>query len=554
MRTRRARLGSLAFLLWIGAAASSSATAQDLAPRPPLPDPTPAASPTPGTDDPTRLADQVRKLIEMNQKLSDQLGDLSQKYDDLNKRLDQPASGGGGGGGESGGNSNPGGEGASSRGSASTSRSTGGAPRNQAESQVVGNRHIGKVKTKTSYDFDREGFVFETEDSEYQLKFRALFQGDARVYQQAGQDPVHGGFGIPRMRLYFSGRMTKPIEYQIVLQEGFDSFNLLNAFVNYHYDDRFQFRFGRFKTPYTYEFYKIGAQELLMPERSIFNVNFQGNRQVGLMGNGELFDNKVEYAVGAFDGGRNSFQPFHNGLDVIALLNIKPFEGDGSFLQNLNVGGSVDYGYENNPLAPAVLRTSSQVSSSQITSTSTTNTFNTPFLAFNQNVRERGTREQWELHMAYFYKGLSALAAWDAGYNTFSTSKNSPFVAVPIGGYFVQLAYLVTGETRNDNGLIDPLHPFDLRRGKFGLGAIEPTVRFSTINLGRDVFTGGLADPNLWTNNAYMVDLGFNWYQNKFAKIYFDWQHADFGDPVRFAPGRLQKTSDLFWLRFQVYF
>jgi hypothetical protein len=32
------------------------------------------------------------------------------------------------------------------------------------------------------------------------------------------------------------------------------------------------------------------------------------------------------------------------------------------------------------------------------------------------------------------------------------------------------------------------------------------------------------------------------------------WQHAGFGDPVLFAPGRMQATSDQFWLRFQVYF
>ena len=136
---------------------------------------------------------------------------------------------------------------------------------------------------------------------------------------------------------------------------------------------------------------------------------------------------------------------------------------------------------------------------------------------------------------------------------SWATTGNDP-IAVPVSGYFAQTAYLLTGETRNNNGLIDPLKPFSLKRGSFGPGAIEPTARFSEINLGREIFTGGLADPNLWTNSAYSTDVGANWYLNKFTKIYFDWQHVVFGQPVVYRPGQRQLTSDMFWLRFQLYF
>ena len=84
--------------------------------------------------------------------------------------------------------------------------------------------------------------------------------------------------------------------------------------------------------------------------------------------------------------------------------------------------------------------------------------------------------------------------------------------------------------------------------------AFELTARYSELGLGPRVFTAGLADPNLWTNRAEMTDVGFNWYLNKFVKVYFDWEHAMFAQPVYYRPGGLQKTSDLFWLRFQVYF
>ncbi|WP_435011741.1 porin [Tundrisphaera lichenicola] len=530
------------------------------------PPPTPSPSPPQAQPDPAQLAEQVRQLAEMNQRLAEQLGDLSRKYDDLSRQVggsiaappgSTTTSGGvppspGGAGGPSGiGDGSPN----SSSSSTPDAGESGGGIVDVQDAQADGNRRRGKIKLGTTYDYDKDGFLFSSDDSEFQLKVRALAQIDAHIYQQSNQDPVKNGFYIPRARLYFSGRVTKPIEYMISFQRGYDNFDLLNGFINFNYDERAVLRVGRFKTPYTYEFYKIEAQDLLAPERSLFNINFQGNRQIGAMFYGQLFKKRMEYAVGTFDGARNSYRPFSDNQDVMAFFNFRPFLETESALKHLNVGGSLDYGSQDNPTVPMVFRTSSQVSSSTLNGNTVNATANVPFFAFNGNVRERGLREQWELHTAYFYKGLSLIGAWDSGKNTygFDGSTASP-VSVPIGGYSIQGAYILTGETRNDNGLIDPIHPFDLRPGKFGLGAIEPTARYSSIFLNRRVFDAGFSDPKLWTNAAYMTDIGFNWYLNKFTKIYFDWQHAVFGEPVYYRPGAKQLTSDLFWLRFQVYF
>ena len=374
------------------------------------------------------------------------------------------------------------------------------------DQQGVGNRKLGKIPMNTFYNYGREGFAFSTEDEELTLKLRALVQADARYFLPSNQSPVTDGFYIPRARLYFDGHITKPIEYEVALQQSFDSLNLLNMFLNFNYDKRLQLRFGRFKTPYTYEFYKILIWNTLAPERSVYNNNFGLNRQVGTMAWGELFDNRIEYSVGAFDGARNSYQPFKNTPDAVGLVNFKPFEqvappARWSFLRDLNFGGSGSWGNENNPLTPAVLRTSATSSNAPITSSSAVNSANVPFLAFNNNVTEKGARALWELHLAYFYKGLSLLGAWDGGYESYAVGSQRP-VRVPVGGYFAQAAYLVTGETRTSSGLIDPIRRFDLRPGRFGLGAWEPTARISEVSMGKQVFTGGFADPNLWTNQG----------------------------------------------------
>jgi phosphate-selective porin OprO/OprP len=46
-------------------------------------------------------------------------------------------------------------------------------------------------------------------------------------------------------------------------------------------------------------------------------------------------------------------------------------------------------------------------------------------------------------------------------------------VHLPIESFYVQAAYLQTGERVASRGMFKPLRPFDLRPGRFGLGAWE---------------------------------------------------------------------------------
>jgi phosphate-selective porin OprO/OprP len=412
------------------------------------------------------------------------------------------------------------------------------------------------LPAKTFYDQKRYGFLFQLSDGEFELRLNSLLQVDARVFAQTNQNPVSDSIDIPRARLYFSGRVTKPIEYQVSIQRGENTLDLLNAYLNFHYDDRFQFRAGRFKPPFTFEWYKMTTWEFFTPERSPFALNFGPNRQVGFMGWGFLFKERLEYAVALTGGGRNSYLDYNYAKDVMALLDYKPFFDSGRpALKNLAIGGSVDAGRQNNPLVPAALRTTVNGSNVGVNAGTGDALIAPAFLAFNGNVRERGDRELWELHATYFYKSLSLLGVWDSGHNDFSlTTAGARPVHVPVSGYFFQAAYLLTGETRERASLIEPNRPFDLRAGKRGLGAFELQARYSNLALGRQVFTGGLADPNLWTDRVDLVDVGLNWYLNKFVKVYFDWEHAMYAQPVYYRPGPgLMSTSDLFWFRLMMY-
>lgn len=207
-----------------------------------------------------------------------------------------------------------------------------------------------------------------------------------------------------------------------------------------------------------------------------------------------------------------------NPKDFIGFLNFAPFETrTNSPLRNLNFGGSVDAGAPDHVPIPQILRT--------IVPTTGNGVIGVPFLAFN-NVLESGPRALWSLHAAWYYRQLCLLGEWQGGFQDYTLNGNPAPTRLPIVSFYVQAAYLLTGETASSRGLVRPLRPFDLRKGKVGPGAWELATRFSTLGLGTEVFTDGLADPNLWTHRVSALDVGVNWYWNQYLRVLFDWQHA----------------------------
>jgi phosphate-selective porin OprO/OprP len=225
--------------------------------------------------------------------------------------------------------------------------------------------------------------------------------------------------------------------------------------------------------------------DLRAPKRSLWAVNYEANRRFGLMAHGVLLDQRVEYALGSFDSQRNSFRPFNSRQDFQAFVNFKPFDPreESFWLRNLQFGGSVDLGNENQPLTPAVLRTNFSPGASAIGASSGANGAELPFLAFNPNVIEHGSRALWEAHLAYYYGGLSLLSAVEGGHESYSSGASAQRVHVPVNGWFVQGAYVLTGETIRDRTLLQPLCPFDLREGRCGCGAWKVTARYSQLDL-----------------------------------------------------------------------
>jgi phosphate-selective porin OprO/OprP len=392
------------------------------------------------------------------------------------------------------------------------------------------------------------GFQIRSPDDEYDIQFHDLTQVDGRFYGIPNQKPVTDTFTIPRQWFIFSGHLSRPYEYYLSIAEAFEAFSILDVFLNVNYDRRLQFRIGRFKSPFTYEFWGVPTPGLPNGEWSLFFNNFGMSRDLGAILWGESVAGRVDYAAGIFNSTPNSQFDLSNPKSVIAYLNFAPFRPvRDSALENFNIGGSLVAGDQDHVPIPQELRT--------IVPTAGASALGVPFLTFNDNVVVSGPRNLWSLHTAYYYGGLTLYGEWQSGFQDYALrNQTNSRVHLPIESFYVQAAYLLTGERVASRGMVKPLRPFDLRPGRFGLGAWEVAFRYSGLSLGRQVFTAGLADPNLWTNQVFTTDVGISWYWNQHIRVLFDWQHAGFGTPVTYRPGGFARTSDLFLLRFQVWF
>ena len=399
------------------------------------------------------------------------------------------------------------------------------------------------------------GFQFQTPDEEFLLQVHVQSQIEARVWGDPNDGaPFRDGFYLPRQRIFFNGRITRPIEYVFSINRGFGDLNILETFLNFHPDDRFQVRFGRYFTPLGYDQFAVRNLWLPTPERSLFTTNLGPNRQVGLMAWGFLFDKRLDYAAGVFTGPRNSFEDLNNAKDFTGYLNARPFQESERFplLRDWNIGTSVVYGRQNQPAVPLAFR----VGAVAPTNADQASLAAAPFLTLNPDVWEQGPRLLGSVHSAYFRNGLSLMSEWNYGHAGYASPALRTSADVPISAYYVTGAYFLTGEHVDRRAMVVPRRPLvPTRPGQSrGIGAWEAVGRVSQLTLGRELFEAGLADERRWANSATTYELGLNWYWNEHLKIYIFWLHGQFDDPVRYQPGDAREGVDMFWTRFQLYY
>ena len=121
------------------------------------------------------------------------------------------------------------------------------------------------------------------------------------------------------------------------------------------------------KTPYLYEYYSIAEGDLIAPERSIYAGNMATNRQMGVMALGKLYEGRLGYATGIFNGPRRSFQglsTLRKMSSVTSILARSSTSENLKALNYLNLGGSFSSVTRTIPSQPQAFRTANDETAS----------------------------------------------------------------------------------------------------------------------------------------------------------------------------------------------
>jgi phosphate-selective porin OprO/OprP len=522
---------------WLAALAACTGLCIPARGQPPEPLPNPPQS--------AALEERLRRVEELNARLLEQLdrdraesarryGELEERYGELQRRLGEPR------------------------------------PAAEAEAPVAPGDSFGRVshlgrpgevgRTHPVRELPlrariADGFQLATEDDEIDLRIHVFDQTDYKLFIPNDRNFGKSGIYIPRVRVYFEGRLTRLWEYEVSLQRSLDGvWDLLDGNLNLRLSDPFQIKFGRCLVPYSYDWFDHLEQYFIAPERALFPLNFGLSRQAGLMGWGRALDGRLDWAIGGFNGHLAGVTDNNPNQEAVGYFNLRPFSNSDRFpaLRHLNLGLSGSIGEFVRNEDPLPLRTSVQAAENDASTTDAS----AVFLNFNNGTFYRGAELFGAAHLAYYYRGLSLESEWNLGQFQMTRPGLRSKPEIPVQGFYVAASYFVTGEQIERRTTVVPLRPFRLGAGEWGPGAIEPFVRYSQLNLGEAVFTNDLADGRLWTKNVSMVDLGFNWYPNRWIKFYVDWQHAAFGSPVlvNAARGLFGRDTDLLWVRCQIYF
>ncbi|OAI46796.1 hypothetical protein AYO44_10700 [Planctomycetaceae bacterium SCGC AG-212-F19] len=430
------------------------------------------------------------------------------------------------------------------------------------------------------------GFILRSADKKYVLRITGQIQNDYRDYPYDRDITDVNTFLIRRARLGVEADMGI---YEFRLLPDFSnkqntstpaSTVILDAYINAHWWDAFQFEAGKFKQPFSYEQL---IQDRFVPtvERSLID-QFVPARDIGVMIHGRrLFGGRFDYYASVANGEINGDFDTNNRKDVFGRLVYRPFQ-EIEWLKGLQGGVSVSTGIEqgtifNNPgtttvtndLTALTLRTPAQI----------------PWFKFNNIanagggtsniVLPDGLRDRISPEVTYFYKGLGLAAQYFHQIQQVRESNAGPaeriHISVPVNGFYVLGTYLLTGEERTTySEPITPLHEFDPCHPWTCRGAWELVARVSRVDMGDEVFepfvigVGGnravvrLADPTLWTRGVTEMTVGFNWYWTKWVRWQFNWEHDYFDQPVRLgplnSPAGLLKHDDALLTRLQLIF
>lgn len=390
---------------------------------------------------------------------------------------------------------------------------------------------------------EKDGIGLKSGNGDTSIKLHGLVQGDYRSIDPGGTASTSGGWVIRKARPWIEGTLFGWIDYRLTPEFATTTANVatssngttvsgnttlgtpevIDAFADFKFKPWLKLRVGKFK-PF------VGLARLQADtdgkflEQSFVTANLLPQRDVGAAVFGDVFEGKLNYAVGfsngVIDGGDQSVAlDNNNDKEFTARVFAQPFKGNGSMLAGLGFG-----------LAGTTIDQRGSATNTQLPSYKTFS--QNSFFSYATGAYADGRRTRWAPQAYYYYGpfGLMAEYARESQKVTLGTNHRS----LDHDAWQATVSYILTGEEASYGG-VRPNQPFNPNSN--GWGAWELVARYNEMNLDSQTFVGtngvlgsanSLADYKTKAKSAQAWGVGLNWYLNNYTRFTLDYEQTGF--------------------------
>jgi phosphate-selective porin OprO/OprP len=414
-----------------------------------------------------------------------------------------------------------------------------------------------------------KGFSIESADGKNTIKFNGIIQADYRYYNEGYKD-VRGrdnvgtfnseGFSdstdsglLRRVRPTIQGTLGGKYDYRFTPDFGGGSAAVVDSYIDAKLTPFFKVRAGKFKSFVGLERLQSGG-DIRFVERSYVTNAILPNRDLGIAVHGDLFGDKLNYAVGIVngvaDGGNiTTGTEYNDAKEWTGRLFTTPFKDDVNALSGLGFGvaatytdfrGDKNYGY--------VVGSTNATDSTRNGLPSYVTEGQQTFFRYGGNTVADGERLRVS-PQAYYYNGpwgvigeyawLKQDVALNNGTTTGTSILDGTHKTLNHNAWNIGATYVLTGEDNSFKG-IKPKNNFDLDKGAWG--AWEAGLRYSEINIDDDTFkksdgsaydventtTGAYANRTVSAKSAQTWTAGINWYLDQNTKFQLNYLNTSF--------------------------
>lgn len=403
--------------------------------------------------------------------------------------------------------------------------------------EVEGEINAKKEKETPVVVAGDKGFALQSKDKNFEFKLKGYIQADSRAFLDDDSAPASDTFIARRIRPQFEGTLYKYVGFRFMPDFGGGSTTIQDAYIDFKYWKAASLRFGKFKEPFGLERLQSGTA-LTFIERGL-PTSLGPNRDLGVQLSGELFDGRLEYQVGVFNGvadGGSSDQDTADDKDVVARLFGTPFKNSSkAWISGLGLGAAVSFGEAHGNAATSGLPTYRSMGQQ----TAYSYIAGGPFADGDRFRFSPQTYYSWGPFGLLGEYVLSEQAVRRGSFESELLSK----------AWQIAPSYVLTGEDASFKG-VKPRHSFDPANGTWG--AFEIATRFGNLSTDDEAF-GTYVNPLTSASDLKAWGIGLNWYLNNSLKFQTNFDQTYF-DGAQMSGGKDREVENALFTRVQVAF